>query len=501
MSKVLAVSLAVCLLALPVMVSAGPVADTAPSATPVVKAPAAAVASTDAPASFRWGFDERIREESLDNLPTGVTGKNNYYRFRTRLWAEFDPMENVTLRVRVANEFRKWVDPDKSGVVQSSTYAFPDEFVLDNLSIEVKNLPGKASVKIGRQDIMDLGTGKIFMDGTPEDGSRTYYFDAIRATIKSVPDTTIDVIGIYDPPKDMLSINPPETAASEKSNGRELTGFTAKQDEMTESGGGVYVRNSSVKSMPVEAYGIYKRESKWFDRTATTNASGVYTVKKDWQTGDTVNKCIVNDSSDIETLGVRLVPDFGSGVTGNFEGAYQFGKRGDSDIQAYMFYVGVRYDLPCAQVVKPSVDAYWYYLSGDDPSTPNKDEGWDALWSRYPQNCEGLMYTLSRAKWSNLSMPMGRLTFVPSVFGRELKTTLGAGYLTAPEKDGLGKGTGDVVGWLYQYKTEAVLAKNQWLKNDKLTAHLMLDLIDPGNYYPTTTDNFYFARVEVAYGF
>ena len=55
----------------------------------------------------RFGADERIRQEYFDNVPVksdppGLArgGLNDYLRFRTRIWGEFDPMKDVTLRVR-----------------------------------------------------------------------------------------------------------------------------------------------------------------------------------------------------------------------------------------------------------------------------------------------------------------------------------------------------------------------------------------------------------------
>jgi len=55
-----------------------------------------------------------------------------------------------------------------------------DEFVFDNLFIEFKTGNNvKSTTRIGRQDIVQ-GSRLLILDGTPLDGSRTIYVDAIR---------------------------------------------------------------------------------------------------------------------------------------------------------------------------------------------------------------------------------------------------------------------------------------------------------------------------------
>ena len=92
--------------------------------------------------AFRWGADERIREEYFDSLPIkadppGETrgGENNYFRFRTRVWGEYDPFENVTLKVRAVNEFREWdrratMVPDECGIASAAGAVVVPDVVL-----------------------------------------------------------------------------------------------------------------------------------------------------------------------------------------------------------------------------------------------------------------------------------------------------------------------------------------------------------------------------------
>ena len=224
--------------------------------------------------AFRWGADERIREEYFDDIPIvadppGVTrgDENNYFRFRTRVWSEYDPFQNVTLRLRVVNEFRAWDQPSSTpprSALQRSNYDYPDEAVFDALSVEIRNLfNDKLDLRIGRQDLV-YGTGKVILEGTPKDGSRTIYFNAAKATWKGVKDTTIDLIGIYDPSLDDLAMNDAD---------RDLTGLDSNNDSMDESGVVLYLKNKSAPAFPFEVYAIYKNESSWNRVSGTgTNA-------------------------------------------------------------------------------------------------------------------------------------------------------------------------------------------------------------------------------------
>ena len=139
------------------------------------------------PPPFRCGADERIRQEYFDHIPIskdppGVTrgGENDYFRFRTRAWVEGDVLPGVTLRARIVNETRAWVYPDMSKSLQRSTYNWPDEWVFDNLYVNWTLLDDKVAFRVGRQELI-YGTGKVILEGTPKDGSRTIYFTAAKA--------------------------------------------------------------------------------------------------------------------------------------------------------------------------------------------------------------------------------------------------------------------------------------------------------------------------------
>ncbi len=457
---------------------ADPVAAPQPEAAPIV----------------RFGADERVRQEYFDHIPVKSDGdarggENDYFRFRTRVWSELDAGPNITFRVRAVNEDRDWLYPDVSQKPQRSTYEWPDEVVIDTAYADLHGLLNNAlDLRIGRQDLI-YGTGKVILEGTPGDGSRTLYFNAVKATIKAVPKTTIDVFGIYDPAQDPLAINPPDPA-------RDLSAMPATENGMLERGAGIYAKNQSFASMPFEAYAIYKSEGTQAIALKPDVKGNLPQPKVPWQTLDASRKEMDVAAADIGTVGTRLMPKLTDSLSGNLELAYQFGTRGDADISAYMVDAFVVQQLPGS--MKPAVDAGVYYLSGDRKGN-GTDEAWDPLWARYPQFSELYVYSYDSdplaGGWENLCTPHAGLTINPLT---NLKTTFSVNYLYAPEADG--PGGGHERGWLGVFKNEFTLAQNKWLPKDKLTGHLWLEVLEPGDYYKVD-DLALFARWEFVYAF
>lgn len=439
--------------------------------------PAAALRAADpAPAaipdksawSFDAGADLRLRMENFDDIPIskdppGVTrgGKNTYYRIRPRAWGQIAAPEHLLFKVRLTEEFRIYEQP------ANRQWQWPDEAIVDNLYVDLTDLfGGAADLRIGRQDLV-YGTGKVILEGTPKDGSRTIYMDAVKLTLKKLaPKTTVDVLGIYNQPENELAIN---------SQNRDLTGFTSAYDDVTESGGGVYVKNNAAPDLPFEAYYLFKQES-------------------DWDSGPATNR-VHHDVLNLNTVGFRVMPKFGETVAGNLEAAYQFGEQGDADVSGTMIDALVKCRL--AKEWDPWAGLGWYYISGDDPSTSD-NEGWNPLWSRWPQYSELYVYAWDAdgaARWSNVSMPYAEFSMTPS---KRFKTYAQVGYMMAPEDNG--PGDGDLRGWFYFVKGEFVIGNAMLSKRDKLTGHVWLEFIDPGDYYKVE-DTSYFVRFEMLYAF
>ena len=192
-----------------------------------------------------------------------------------------------------------------------------------------------------------------------------------------------------------------------------------------------------------------------------------------------------------------VLPDFGNGLSASLEAAYQLGWRGDADVAGYGVDAAVQYKLSGIQSCKPMVYSGVYILSGDDPNT-KKDEGWNPLWSRFPQYSELYVYAYDAdgaARWSNLIMPNAG---VKCTWGDKLTTKAYISYLWAMEDNGPGEGRDrGVLGGVF---AEYVVGKGMLTAKDKLAVHVLCDMLEPGDYYKVD-DLALFARWQVMYEF
>jgi len=447
--------------------------------------------------NFKLGGDIRIREEYLEDIPSRASKQDNYFRFRAGVWSEYTASENALIRVRVTDEVRAWQKPDAAGWPQAQTYEFPDQIVVDNLYLDLHKLMNdRLDVRIGRQD-MKYGTGKLIMDGTPGDGSRTAFFDAIRLSWRGVPETVVDVFGIYNSARPDLVWDPKDAK-------RDFNGYrtAVATDDTDDSAAGIYVMNKSLPDTDLEVYDIFKREDSYHEKAATNSpapGSRYNSPKYAWQTLDETAGLIENPALELNTTGFRVAPKFGKKAEMNFEAAIQTGKRGDEDVLAYMVDASATWFVPFrSETLQPAASLIYYRLSGDDPAT-DKDEGWNPLFARWPQYSELLWYDSVRGdqilKWSNVEFYLAQLCFKPH---KRVKSTLSAGYVMAPEDDGPGSGRDR--GTLFKLWNEVDLGKGLLTANDTLTAHAGLDVLDPHNYY-ASSDLAVFARWQVMYTF
>jgi hypothetical protein len=439
--------------------------------------------------SFKGGGDLRVRQEIFDDIPvkgrSGVAqvsrfGDNSYLRVRPRLWGEVGFSESLLVRGRLANEFRVYWNPDDDTAAKDAyvnQWDALDEVVVDNLYLDWKGLVGGAlDARVGRQD-MFYGNGRLIADGTPKDGSRTFYFDALKLTYKGFPENTIDFLAIYNQPENQLAID---------RRNRDLTGYTNVYNDMTESGAGLYWKSSASKTLPFEAYYLYKNESEW--ETATRFYPWLYREGGVWK----------SEELDLHTFGARLMPKFGDTLDASIELAYQTGERGSQDVSGYMVDANAHWRPKVEGGVKPALGVGWYYLSGDDPGSDD-DEGWNPLWARWPQYSELYTYAWDQdgaVRWSNFNMPYLDFEVTPSSAYRA-KVLLG--YMMAPEEDG--SGGGDERGLLFTWWNYFTIGEKLLTGKDKLSGHLLLEVVDPGDYYASDQETAIFARWEFLYTF
>jgi len=260
-------------------------------------------------------------------------------RYRGRVWTSVTPIENLQFNVRVITEPRYYFKPE----------TMEDQFVrqealFDQFNIQwakVGGLPLKLTV--GRQDIK-FGDGWLIAEGTPLDGSRTFFFDAIRATWDASDiKTTFDVITIRNRANSSYFIRP----------------FDDKNLDLIEhdeTGVILYGSNKSIKNTTIDGYFIYKHD----DRVA---ANG--------------------NNSDIYTFGARATGKMDEHWKYGAELAPQFGQKNGTKIAALGFNSELGYYLN--DKLDNNFRVMYEYLSG----AGKRDGAFDVLWGRY-------------AKWSNI---------------------------------------------------------------------------------------------------
>ncbi|MGE5608635.1 MAG: alginate export family protein, partial [Bacillota bacterium] len=290
---------------------------------------------------FKWGADERVRQEYIQNpffFDTDPPGHEwNFLRLRSRVWGTLSPAEQIDINARLTWESRYWFTPESRPEPASGNDGPWDwsDVVWDNLNFKVKGVAGeKSSLTVGRQDII-LGDGWLVLDGTPLDGSRTIYFDAMRLSLPfEEAKTAVDAIAIqqYSDPDEWL---PPIGS-------RDYPRLT----EQDETGAVLWVTNKSIKDTELNGYFIYKHDDAQV-------ANG--------------------DNGDIYTLGTRAVHAFNQHWSAQAEGAYQFGSRenpalfGSDETDLSAFGVNSRLTYSFNDEWKNRLGFAFEYLSGDDP--------------------------------------------------------------------------------------------------------------------------------------
>ncbi len=321
---------------------------------------------------MNWGADLRIRDEYFNDLltlsPQARLHEQNMIRTRARLWTTLTPMDNLSFYARISDEVREWTKPAGYTPMKGQTGLDMREGIVDSLNAEMKNVGDlPLTIKAGRQDIF-LGDGWLVGDGTPGDGSWTYYLDAVRLTYDlKEQHTAIDVIGIMQDGRDdgwLPTINPQNLY----------------QTEQNEKGAILQLANTSLPAANLTGYFIYKHDNAL----------------------NGINPIFHPDSGDIYTLGGRV----NGLVCDNWkywvEGAYQFGRKHDPAVLYPAPVTGYRHidafglNSKLIYMFKDKLNnqltASLEILSGDDPNS-NNDEMFDVLWGRWPRWSEIGLYS------------------------------------------------------------------------------------------------------------
>lgn len=436
-----------------------------------------------------FGASLRLRQEIWDNVVSLGTARDaqpdrNFFRLRIQAWDNVKFNNNLSAYVRIATEPKYYSGPYELPLDNRTNFKNfdQDEVVIDNLYIEIKKpfeIP--LNFRLGRQDFLGkdmYGEGFLILDGTPGDGSRTFYFNALKATTLISEGHSIDVVYVSNTKTDQYL---PSIYPAYYDSNNERRAYINHKKRLTASneiGFWIYGRHKIIDWLNIEPYYIYKKEKEYIGIAEKyINTFGLRAVFK------------INDF----TLRGEIAKQNGKyEVSGN-------------KIRGFGGYAFAGYTAKKCPLT-PTLEVGYVYLSGDKSYT-SKDEGFNPLFSRAPQWNELLIYTLipeTAGKggpipgyWTNIKALVAKLKLNPI---RDLGIILSYQNFWADEKTNItsgpfrdmfsndGKNRGDLLALIGTYK---------FTKN--LDGMLQLEYFDPGNFYSDKTKSATFIRWQLQY--
>jgi hypothetical protein len=428
--------------------------------------------------NFSWGPYLRLRYEYWKNwkdMNNDLKDNRSFFSVKTALWGKADFNANTSLFAKLSNEFKAYtyfggtasLMPDKTD--NKKGYHFDiNEVIFENLYLDQKNLLGlPVDLRLGRQDFAGMyGEGFLIMEGTPQDGPRTLYFNAAKASWQIDPQNTIDLIYINDP-RDEEFLPVVNRLRLRSAVNPSLDGQQQLLNTTDEQAGVLYWKNKKIKDLAIEAYYIFKYE-------AEEGGSGYQTQKGNINTIGS----FVNYALGTLTLRGQLAGQFGS-----------YGSNDRSGIGGYAFADKVFNSIAGS----PKINIGFVYLSGDNQKT-SKNEGWDPLFSRWEWISP--MYARSMCAetgilgyWTNMRIYRAGLTFKPA---EKINLSFWYNFLQANEQatpTAILSGSGKNRGHLPQVKVEYMFNKN-------VTTCFWVEYLMPGNFYKER-DAAVFLRTEL----
>ena len=416
------------------------------------------------PEWLTYGAEVRVRQVGFNNIITwdsdNKADQQHFFRLRTRLFAGVNPIPEISAYGRIINEWRYYVKhyDTAAGRWDNDSYSHPirHEIIMDNAWIKLQDLGElPLEIRLGRQDILgQYGEGFLLMDGTPNDGSRSFYSDGVVVRIDPDETNQVDLIAFYN--------------SQEQPFGIDLND-DFYQDDQPIGLYGAYWRNNGglLADQAIEGYYLFKdgRDASW----ATLPENQVHVI------------------------GTRFAGPVVDNISYAGEATLQLGEYDGNSMTAYGGYLRGTYtlaDLDC----RPAFSLEYVHLSGDDPDK-SKYSGWDPIMARWPKWSELYIYSFLAenvagsgerhiAYWTNTEIYRARVTLQPI---EKMSVDLVYQYLRAPRATG--SGTGKNRG----QNPQVVLRYNF---TDWLSGHLWGEYFIPGNFHDGDDDGF-FARWEM----
>ncbi len=413
--------------------------------------------------NFEMGTYLRVRHEFWKNIfdfENSTKDNRNYFRIKSSLWSKLEINDTISLFAKFTDEFKAYTYLYKSASGKKGERFDINEIVFDNLYLDIKKVFGSpVDLRLGRQDfLVTYGEGFLIMDGTPFDGSRTFYFNAAKASLEVNEKNTVDAIYINNHREDDIFPIMNELSPHQQLNASD------------EQGALLYWKGKPVENLSWDKYYFFKRESGGGPR-------------------------LQSQTSNLHTIGSFAKYNFSPwSIKGQI--AYQFGDYGEfrrSGLGGYAYLERAFKDVKWS----PTVRTGFIFLSGDDPST-DSIEGWNPLFSRWPWMSE--LYSLSfngesgLDYWTNLQMWRAELLVLPTA---KTKIRLWYNFLRAneiPRSTSFALGGGKNRGHLPQ-------ARIDYKISDNINAYILVEYFIPGNFHADTADSALFLRSEITFKF
>jgi len=449
---------------------------------------------------LKGGGAVRLRHELAENstdFNSAARDNQSYFRERIQLWGSAY-QKDLGFATEAGAYVRLMSEPRQYAYKQSNTAKgdhgqrpLNEEVVVDNLYTDVKGLGnGLVDLRIGRQDLK-YNDSFLIADGTPLDGSRTMYFNAAKATLNVGDKKAVDFLGILQPKNDeflpIMGESPTySTAAGHAKTSSEL----ALSEEREAAYAAIYKDSTTIANTEFETYYIYK-----FDDAA--GGTSVRTYKDDFSTIGSYAKYKFN-----ETFALRG------------QGAYQFGNMDNVPVNGvnqtnkigafggYAYLDGTFKDV----VLSPKASLGYMYLSGDNPDTVGKNEGFNPVFGRTVPICDifgylGAMENGAYAYYNNTHMYRAETTLAVT---KNDSLLLMYAYLRAAERQNNGA---SFVASGSRDKGNLYKAKITHNFTSAIAASLGAEYLQMGNYYSDYAatkgqgDAMVFVRSEVSVKF
>jgi hypothetical protein len=437
------------------------------------------------------GADFRFREHYGYNW-TGLNDEAKYRgeynngfhfeRYRTRWWTTSTLNDDVSVNTRFTWEFRTWDEPPSKP--QETDF---DEIIMDNLNLKMKNFAGMpVTAIIGRQDIF-LGQGWLVADGSPLDGSRTFYYDAARFTVDLAEKTKLDMIYIDNHPNSdwwLKPINDRNKYVTQEKEQGAIVYLTDKSTPTQLEGYFMYKHNEPVDpivgkafNFPLAAVNAYSKEASIFTiggaAQAPINDNWNYRVEGAIQMGRSTQPYT-------DTNSATSRPSYK-----DEENLLAFGAKGDLQ---YSF----------KDELDNRLHVVYEYLSGDDPDT-KKVESFNPLWGQWPQWSEMYQPYVTQLE-DNLVSNLHRLAFGHKFKPNDQWEILTDYHLLWAEENtykGNSKFSNDD---LFRGQLLTCWARYNFTK--QLKGNLVFEYLWPGHYYgPDNRNNALYFHWTVEYVF